>query len=570
MKFGFAARLSWILLLSGIVMTGIIGLYAYRTTHELLVGEAINELTANTAVMESRLQALRRSIARDLNLLASHPDSRAILLQKEYSPESTLENIFDILMRQNSSYLQIRLIGAQDYGLEVLRVDRDTFGPVHVTGDDLQEKSHFLYVSETLKLHPGDIYMSPIVINNERGSHAGLHQPTSIFATPVVDASNKTIGVIVLNLDLNNSFEALTADLPKSFRYFLANQQGDYLIHPDSSRTFGFDRGQRFLMQDEFPATAALIENQAAAVTVEASTEIHADTPLVTVFVRDTAPDLFGENTLFLGVGQPRQHVLGKADVMGKTILKFIVVVSFAGVLLAVVLARYITRPINRLTQSVQNFTFEQDVSALPTQRSDEIGQLARSFLEMHNKIKQQFEQLQRSNDEMEVLAQHDALTGLFNRRKLDESLEQEFKRAQRFQNPLSVVMLDLDHFKAVNDVCGHPVGDTVLQHLSNILQSSIRETDILGRWGGEEFLIISPENNLEGALFLAEKLRRVVAEYDFPVVGKKTCSFGVACRLADEKENELIARADTALYQAKEMGRNRVIASDCLTDQDA
>ncbi|CAA7614352.1 Diguanylate cyclase [Magnetospirillum sp. LM-5] len=563
MSFGYAARLGWVLTISCILITGIIGLYAYRASNDLLVAGAIEALSVNAVVMKDRLSALRRNVARDLGVLANHPSSRAVLQQNQGRPVADVEALFKLLMQQNPSYLQIRLITEHDFGLELVRVDRDLEDLVSVTGDELQEKGHFLYVSETLKLKSGEIYISPIVINHERGSHAGLHQPTSTFATPVVDNDGRVLGVIVLNLDLNNAFHALTADLPRHFRHFLTNQLGDFLIHPDPSRAFGFDRGQRILVQDEFPATAALIDSATVNNIVETQTNDSEGHSLVTIFIRDTDPMFFGANTLFLGVGAPRELVLVKADEMGRTILVIIGAISFGGVLLAVALARYMTLPINRLTDAVRHFEVNRDISALPTERTDELGQLACSFLDMQNKIRQQFEQLQKSNAEMETLAQHDALTGLFNRRKLDETLECEFARSQRFENAISVILLDIDHFKSVNDIFGHQVGDAVLRHLSDELKGQIRETDMLGRWGGEEFLIICPGNDLDGATMLAEKLRRIVRECEFPMVGRRTCSFGVASRHPGERENELIARADAALYQAKRQGRDRVVQAN-------
>ena len=164
---------------------------------------------------------------------------------------------------------------------------------------------------------------------------------------------------------------------------------------------------------------------------------------------------------------------------------------------------------------------------------------------------------------ELEVLSVTDTLTGLFNRMKLDDRLEQEIKRSERYNSAFSVVMLDIDHFKVVNDEYGHLVGDQVLQQLSEILRTHVRETDTLGRWGGEEFLIITPQNELEGAMILAEKLRLAVSGYEFPAVGSKTCSFGVASLLPGERGEELLARADAALYRAKTEGRNRVIAAE-------
>lgn len=161
--------------------------------------------------------------------------------------------------------------------------------------------------------------------------------------------------------------------------------------------------------------------------------------------------------------------------------------------------------------------------------------------------------------DELTELAIKDQLTGLYNRRKIDEVLMAESQQAERYDQDLAIIMADIDMFKLVNDQFGHLVGDRVLSAVAKILSSGIRKTDILGRWGGEEFMVICPDTNLEGATVLAEKLRKMVDTHEFECVGTKTCSFGVAQLRKEESIDALLFRSDMALYQAKERGRNRV-----------
>lgn len=156
-------------------------------------------------------------------------------------------------------------------------------------------------------------------------------------------------------------------------------------------------------------------------------------------------------------------------------------------------------------------------------------------------------------------LATHDALTGLFNRRRVDQELDQQVAAAQRYGRPLSVVLFDIDHFKRVNDSHGHEAGDEVLKGLAETATDCTRDSDILSRWGGEEFLLVAPETDLAGAEELAEKLRGRIAERVFPEVGRVTISAGVAQLETDEAADAVVKRADDALYRAKEGGRNRV-----------
>lgn len=162
----------------------------------------------------------------------------------------------------------------------------------------------------------------------------------------------------------------------------------------------------------------------------------------------------------------------------------------------------------------------------------------------------------------LQTLADTDTLTRLPNRRKFDAVLATEVSRAQRHAAPLTFIMLDIDHFKAVNDTYGHQVGDSVLVELTMLLSTHIREHDIFARWGGEEFAILATHSDCEGTKLLAEKLRMLIAEHTFHSVGHLTISLGLASYQPGESIEALLARADKALYKAKHAGRNRV---ECL-----
>lgn len=155
-----------------------------------------------------------------------------------------------------------------------------------------------------------------------------------------------------------------------------------------------------------------------------------------------------------------------------------------------------------------------------------------------------------------------DGLTGIANRRKLDEALENEFLRAKRYGRPLSIAILDADHFKKINDNHGHIVGDFVLKKLATLFQQNIRREELLGRYGGEEFVVVMPEVDSTGAFQLAEKLRKTVettvfksGEKELPV----TISVGVATLGAEGSVKDFLDTADQALYRSKDEGRNRV-----------
>ena len=166
---------------------------------------------------------------------------------------------------------------------------------------------------------------------------------------------------------------------------------------------------------------------------------------------------------------------------------------------------------------------------------------------------------LQAANAELQRLATTDRLTGAWNRTYLEETLVAEMGRAERYRQPLSLLIFDIDHFKAINDSHGHLVGDEVLIELTRRVRAHLRAVDVLARWGGEEFVLLLPHCGAVEARRVADKLRALVAEPPFPVAGQVTASFGLAQWQPEEPLDTWLKRADDALYAAKAAGRNRV-----------
>ncbi|WP_374343114.1 diguanylate cyclase [Azonexus sp.] len=167
-----------------------------------------------------------------------------------------------------------------------------------------------------------------------------------------------------------------------------------------------------------------------------------------------------------------------------------------------------------------------------------------------------------RLRKELELAASRDHLTGLWNRRQFLHLLDNARAQKRRYDVDYSLMLLDADHFKSVNDRYGHDAGDEVLVLLARALEARVRETDTVCRWGGEEFIVLLPQTDLENAALLAESLRRSVEQIRVPHLPPVTVSIGVAQHCASETGDSLIKRADEALYQAKAAGRNRVVAA--------
>ncbi len=562
MKFGIALKLGLLLAAVSILASGLTGFYAYQASRNLLVQSAKDELLTTTLVLARRVTLSREEVSRNLQILTSNPLTHLALRSTAPAPQDQLAVLFESIMQANPTYFQIRLIAATDNGIERVRVDRADGGLVRVQGDDLQEKGHFSYVSGALKLPPGSTYLSRIVINHERGAHAGLDKPSVILAMPVIGADGNATGAVVINMDLNNVFANLATDLPKDFQLFLANGKGDYLIHPDASQTFGFDKGRRVLVQDEFAATRDLVDGRVQFAMIEVSDGRYKGAPVVAAFASRSVKVSSDEDSFVIGLAQPLSHVVERANKLGVVVLQLVLALCLLGIFIAALVARAVTRPINSMSTAVQNFALDHSRTELPAvDRRDEIGVLARSFKQMQDDIHRQMEALQESRQELEHMARHDVLTGLPNRRAFQDRLEHTLARAQRSGEHFAILFIDVDNFKGINDKFGHEGGDAVLKIVALRLVATTRKADAIARLGGDEFVVLLDNpTHREDVVQIAEKLLESVRS---PILHRGTAlqvgfSIGISMYPQDGRTaTELMAGADSAMYEAKMAGRN-------------
>jgi len=227
-----------------------------------------------------------------------------------------------------------------------------------------------------------------------------------------------------------------------------------------------------------------------------------------------------------------------------------------------------IANPIQTLSEQTSRIETGKTVQLVKSGVT-EIDQLQDNFQKMVHQLDQRRQSLleiqvehrvqQERANLLKELSETDSLTGLANRRKLDDILASEIGRANRYESPLSLILLDIDHFKQINDTLGHLAGDEVICHIAQLLKSNTRDTDVVGRWGGEEFLLICPGIDLISAEQLAEKLRQDLAQQPVKKGLQITASFGVTLFQQGDNVDTLLSRVDNALYQSKRQGRNRV-----------
>ncbi|NWA25742.1 diguanylate cyclase [Pseudomonas gingeri] len=282
----------------------------------------------------------------------------------------------------------------------------------------------------------------------------------------------------------------------------------------------------------------------------------------------------------YIAVRQPLDIALQPARILLYKLLLLGVLAAVAFGFVAYYLALYLSRPIEQLAESAKRVQNQQPGASFPQEHFVlEIAQLGRSIQGMTQSLLGKEHELQQANTSLEAtvaqrtaaltqanadllkMATHDALTGVYNRRRFDEKLAECNLLFRRTERPFALLLVDVDHFKRVNDSHGHAIGDQVLQQLARLIQESIRATDFVARYGGEEFAVLLPEveepNSPEA---VAEKIRATVAKADFASVGQVTISIGIG--LAESSDSEtmaLIKRSDQQLYQAKSLGRNRV-----------
>jgi diguanylate cyclase (GGDEF)-like protein len=573
-RLGIAWRFGLALAAVGVLAAALTGYYGYSASRAMLIAGAEERLLTATRVLVRQLAVGLNGTARDVRMLADHPQAARLLARADPRVQEFNENnvalLFERILATHPEYFQMRLIDVTDHGLERIRVDRDESGLVRVSGDDLQEKGHYPYVFETLRLPAGQVYVSRPAINHEVGAHAGLGKPSLQVAAPVHDEGGAARGVVVINVDLNGLFSQLAADLPAGLQLYLTNEAGDFLIHPDPQQAFAFDRGQVSRLQDTFPAAASMIEagtgRKDELVTTSAA---GAQGALVAAFMRQPLSELQREDEFILCLAQPLAVVLKDSEQLGAVSVRIVIGFSALAMLIAALLARALVRPLGQIVDAVQRFAEGTPGGQLPMARRDEIGLLARSIDTMQQQIRAQFAKLELKQRELDRLASHDSLTGLHNRRFFLDRLDHALAHAKRVDGQLALLFIDLDNFKTINDELGHAAGDFVLRALAQRLKHVVREVDTVARIGGDEFVVLLDEiNDLDGLSVVAHKVLDALAQ---PVHrGEKELVLGASIGASrypinGETATELIAAADQAMYRAKTGGRMRV----CLAGQE-
>jgi len=521
-----------------VVLLSVIATAAYRMES----ARRIEKLEASErSIVEVEFRTLAndfRMILSDLRLVSSLPHLKEFLDTGTRSSREFLAQDYLAFSAAKRIYDQVRFL--DERGMEIVRVNFNNGNPILVPENRLQPKGRRYYFIDTFQLQSGEVYVSQFDLNVERGRVERPFKPMIRFGTPVFDSSGKKRGIVVLNYLGAGLIEHLRESAAASSdQIMLLNRDGFWLAGPRREDLWGFmfkTKHRRRFARDCPDAWQRISSADSGQFRDQKGLYTFA-----TVYPSMSAPGSRDRGT-GRAPATPRYwkivyHVPEK-DLTPMTRQFLIAHLALTG-LLATLAA----------------------TGALLLARAQHRRKTAEEARE------RMLDDLTVAQADLDYKATHDELSGLWNRRAILEKLEEELARATRENSSLAVIMADVDHFKGINDNHGHLAGDAVLREVARRIRSSLRAYDSMGRYGGEEFVIIVPGTDTEESREIAERVRSDLSDRPIQTPDndfKVTVSLGVA--LADPTENidlnSVLRSADEALYRAKKAGRNRVETS--------
>lgn len=487
----------------------------------------------------SAVQMFKKEMYEQLHILDLIVESHIL---KEYLADGTLEQqkrlerILNNISTSFHRFDQIRLL--DNSGQETIRVNYIDGKAQLIAQENLQNKADRYYFKATQKMPFGQFYVSTLDLNIEQEVIEVPHKPTLRFATALQDPQGHRAGALVMNYlaeGMLTRFRQLMSQRIDQQGVLLDNR-GYWLSHHERDHEWGADLGHlNHNFSQFYPEVWPIISANESGVlkTPDGVFRYQNIEPLNFI---DSQPAHF----------RIEHHPLMSEESYANTNWKLVVFIPRD----VIDSHSFLSQPLGRTLLAL----FVLLIASL--------AYLA-AYLVTHKQRRRQEEHYLRTI--LEQQANIDALTGLNNRRNFYVLGELELKRALRQETPLAALMLDADLFKKVNDTYGHAAGDLVLQDLAKTMKNTLRDIDVLGRIGGEEFAVLLPNTHLPQALEVAERLRLKLAERKITLPEGGSIGFTVSIGLAlltptEQRLNDLLKKADLALYQAKEQGRNRVV----------
>ncbi|MBV5279438.1 MAG: diguanylate cyclase [Campylobacteraceae bacterium] len=597
-----------------IILLGSVFNYFIQMSHSQ---ESIDK-KAEQVAYNKKFNLLKPSIEKLDNIVSSLATDRTLLayiLHPNNETKINVSNVFLAITKSDINIMQTRFIGAD--GKEKIRIDRakNIKLPFVIEDKNLQDKCDRDYFKILSRLPKGTIWHSKLDLNIEHGKIEVPFQPTIRIATPIYE-KDKFVGIVIINMLANQLLYTLHSAI--EFDYFIIDKDGYFIIHPNSKYSWSKYTNVAHKLTDEFHAQASqiiagaskgkdfyaynlndVLKNDDNAILVLQPKGAYTHAILIahieTAFLLGILTILFSIPIAYYMSLIPIK--LQRALIQSHKELKLFATLIDKYVVTATTNASTTITSVSSAFEKVSGYTKKELVGQKMHVIKD-ANTSAEVYKDMWNKIgtgnewtgelknkhkdgkeywlEQTISPVLDENKNiiaytsfginitdkkiLEIQAMIDGLTSVYNRRKLNEDITNEVAKANRYQRSLSLIMIDIDYFKKVNDTFGHQIGDYALKNIASILSKNIRSTDILGRYGGEEFMVICPETDKDAVAITGEKLRKAVSVYDFDNIGHLTVSIGATELNENDTVADLILKADTALYKAKAAGRNQVV----------
>lgn len=525
-----------------------------------------------------------------------------------------IQQLFYDLTSTRTDILQMRYI--DDNGIEIIKVQKfdEEITAISKNGKFLQNKNLREYFQETIKLTRDEFFISNFDLNIEFNEIEYPYKPTLRVSTPIV-YEGENIGILVININMIRYLEIF--ENLENFNVYLVDKNGNYLLHPSKDRNWSSVLNLGYNLNDDFDLNIAkeILKNDwfskefIYAYSLEDIFNNNQGLKIIFKIKEDYLEDsLFDKNLKFLNIIILFNVVLGslyfifysqitnrlkkeiiKNDENNKILDKYVAttVTNDKGEMI------YVSDAFCQLTGYNKKELIGQNHSIMKSPKENEdiykelwgtitkgdiwVGEIQNrkkngqtywielSIFPKKNPNNSQIEYLSISNNItdkklIEKLANTDHLTNLANRKKMNKEIENSIYNVNRYGSNYSLMIIDIDYFKDVNDTYGHNVGDSVLVEVARILEENTRKTDFVGRWGGEEFILITTNTTVDSCYSLAVHINKVIAKHTFEYVGNKTVSIGISQIYGNDTIESCVERADKNLYKAKDSGRNRVI----------
>ncbi len=564
------------------------------------------QVTAFIASVEQTLHSIEYSNLFDNFVADPHSPTKKRVLQE----------LMRTITMSNEDYFQVRLLDKN--GMEIIRIEQDSDSSTLrlVPDHALQNKHNRYYFKEASAFQPHTFWHSHLDLNIEHGTIERPLRPSFRVALPIY-RETLFYGLLIINVDMRSFLNSIVSDTV--FNTYLIDNEGYFISHYQDNLSWSRYLGSTTTIFDEMPEYASQImdnksfnNGQIFTFSLEDQFTNGENIKMILVpkldFIEQQHENAYklalyiALLTLAFALPMGGLFAIGPARLQArlnnllKENLKYTDIIDHYVVTSETDLRGRITK-VSSAFCNLSGYSKEEligkshstvskgDTSSKEYRKlwktirkgsvwSGELHEKAKDGTDywVHTTILPEYDEKHKlvyytaisyditDKKRVETLSKIDTLTQLGNRAMLDNELTSEIERVRRYTSSLSVIMLDIDHFKQINDNYGHLKGDEVLQKISAIIKSSIRKTDKAGRWGGEEFLILCPETTLDNAAVLAENLRKQIELLDFGEVCRQTASFGVTAYQETDTVSTLVNRTDRALYQAKETGRNRVV----------